>query len=78
MQRRWGGKTGYAIPGGCICGMRKLPRKRYNRETLEVRYRGRNISEVLELTVAEAKDLFMKHPAIVNKLETLDAVDWAI
>ena len=48
--------------------------KRYNRETLEVRYRGRNISEVLELTVAEAKDLFIKHPAIVNKLETLDAV----
>ncbi len=48
--------------------------RRYNRETLEVRYRGRNISEVLELTVSEAKDLFVKHPAIVNKLDTLDAV----
>ena len=48
--------------------------KRYNRETLEVRYRGRNISEVLELTVSEAKDLFCKHPAVINKLETLDAV----
>lgn len=48
--------------------------KRYNRETLEVRYRGRNISEVLELTVTEAKELFVKHPAVVNKLETLDAV----
>lgn len=48
--------------------------KRYNRETLEVRYRGRNISEVLELTVSEAKELFLKHPAVINKLETLDAV----
>ena len=48
--------------------------KRYNRETLEVRYRGRNISEVLELTVTEAKELFLKHPAVINKLETLDAV----
>jgi excinuclease ABC subunit A len=48
--------------------------KRYNRETLEVRYRGRNVSEVLELTVSEAKELFSKHPAIINKLETLDAV----
>ncbi|MDA0906416.1 MAG: excinuclease ABC subunit UvrA, partial [Verrucomicrobia bacterium] len=48
--------------------------KRYNRETLEVRYRGRNISEVLELTVAEAKQIFVKHPSIINKLETLDAV----
>ena len=48
--------------------------KRYNRETLEVRYRGRNISEVLELTVSEAKELFVKHPTVINKLETLDAV----
>ena len=48
--------------------------KRYNRETLEVRYRGRNISEVLELTVSEAKELFTKHPSVINKLETLDAV----
>jgi excinuclease ABC subunit A len=48
--------------------------KRYNRETLEVRYRGRNISEVLDLTVSEAKNLFVKHPTVINKLETLDAV----
>ncbi len=48
--------------------------KRYNRETLEVRYRGKNISEVLDLTVVEAKELFNKHPAVINKLETLDAV----
>ena len=47
---------------------------RYNRETLEVRYRGRNIDEILEMSVSEAKDLFVKHPAILAKLETLDAV----
>jgi excinuclease ABC subunit A len=48
--------------------------KRYNRETLEIRFRGRNISEVLELTVSEAKEVFSKHPAVANKLDTLDAV----
>ena len=47
---------------------------RYNRETLEVRFRGRNIAEVLDMSVSEAKDLFAKHPAILAKLETLDAV----
>ena len=47
---------------------------RYNRETLEVRYRGHNIAETLEMSVSEAKELFVKHPAILAKLETLDAV----
>ena len=47
---------------------------RYNRETLEVRFRGRNIAEVLEMSVEEAKDVFAKQPAILGKLETLDAV----
>ena len=47
---------------------------RYNRETLEVRYRGRNIAETLEMSVTEAKEVFAKHPAILGKLETLDAV----
>ena len=47
---------------------------RYNRETLEVRYRGRNIAETLTMSVSEAKELFSKHPAILAKLETLDAV----
>ena len=48
--------------------------RRYNRETLEVRYRGRNIAETLNMSVSEAKELFSKHPAILAKLETLDAV----
>jgi excinuclease ABC subunit A len=47
---------------------------RYNRETLEVRFRGRNIAEVLEMSVEEAKEVFAKQPAILGKLETLDAV----
>lgn len=48
--------------------------RRYNRETLEVRFRGHNIAEVLELSVSEAKELFKKHPSVLAKLETLDAV----
>lgn len=48
--------------------------KRYNRETLEVRYRGKNVAEALDLTVTEAADLFAKHPPIAGKLETLEAV----
>jgi excinuclease ABC subunit A len=48
--------------------------KRYNRETLEVRYRGRNIAEILAMSVSEAKGVFSKHPAVLAKLETLDAV----
>ena len=35
---------------------------------------GDEIFQVLELTVTEAKELFLKHPAVINKLETLDAV----
>src|SRR5213076_2971769 len=45
--------------------------KRYNRETLEVRYRGRNIYEVLEMTTAEAAELFSAVPSIARKLQTL-------
>lgn len=48
--------------------------KRYNRETLEVRYKGLNISEVLDLTVDEASQLFRAHPDIVSKLNTLQEV----
>ncbi len=45
--------------------------KRYNRETLEVRYKGRTIHEVLEMTVAEAHGFFSAVPTIARKLQTL-------
>jgi excinuclease ABC subunit A len=48
--------------------------KRYNRETLEVRYKGRNIAEVLDMTVAEALEVFGPVPAIEGKLRTLHDV----
>ena len=44
---------------------------RYNRETLEVTWQGKNISEVLEMTVEEAIRFFENHPQILKKLETL-------
>ncbi|HHW4673782.1 MAG TPA: excinuclease ABC subunit UvrA, partial [Xylella fastidiosa subsp. pauca] len=45
--------------------------KRYNRETLEIRYKGYNINDVLEMTVEDALKLFEAVPAIARKLETL-------
>jgi excinuclease ABC subunit A len=45
--------------------------KRYNRETLEVRYKGKNIHEVLEMTVEDALAFFEPVPAIARKLQTL-------
>jgi excinuclease ABC subunit A len=45
--------------------------KRYNRETLEIRYKGRSIDEVLEMTVAEAAEFFSAIPSIARKLQTL-------
>jgi excinuclease ABC subunit A len=45
--------------------------KRYNRETLEVHYKGKSISEVLAMTVEEALDLFGPIPVLANKLQTL-------
>ena len=48
--------------------------KRYNRETLEVKYKGKNISEVLEMTVDEALEFFRSLPKLRTKLETLQAV----
>ena len=45
--------------------------KRYNRETLEIRYKGKNIHEVLEMTVEDALAFFDAVPAIARKLQTL-------
>lgn len=45
--------------------------KRYNRETLEVRYKGKNINEVLEMTVEEGREFFDAVPFIARKLQTL-------
>lgn len=48
--------------------------KRYNRETLEIEYRGKNISEILEMSVGDAVDFFENHKIIKRKLDTLNEV----
>lgn len=48
--------------------------KRFNRETLEVRYKGKSISDVLEMTIDEAVDFFAPIPKIFNKVKTLQDV----
>ena len=48
--------------------------KRYNRETLEIKYKGKNIHEVLEMTVDEGVEFFGKIPSIKRKLEVLSEV----
>ncbi|MBU2678061.1 MAG: excinuclease ABC subunit UvrA [Gammaproteobacteria bacterium] len=45
--------------------------KRYNRETLEIRYKGKNIHEVLEMTVEDAAEFFRNVPVVARKLQTL-------
>ncbi len=52
-----------------ICGG-----KRYNRETLEIEYKDKNIADVLDMTVDEALDFFSNHPKIYKKLLTLNEV----
>ncbi len=48
--------------------------QRYNRETLEVRFKGKNIAEVLDMTVEEACTFFENHPKIYRKIKTLQEV----
>lgn len=48
--------------------------RRYNRETLEVKYKGKSIADVLDMTVTEAKQFFDVHPPIARKLEMLEEV----
>jgi excinuclease ABC subunit A len=52
-----------------VCGGR-----RFNRETLEVRYKGKNIDDVLNMSIEEAADFFVSIPHIARKLETLLSV----
>jgi excinuclease ABC subunit A len=52
-----------------VCGGR-----RYNSQTLEVTYKGKNIAEVLDMTVSQAKDFFANHPVLVRRLEVLEQV----
>lgn len=47
---------------------------RYNRETLQVHYKGKNIADVLDMTVSEGLEFFANIPTILSKLETLEAV----
>ncbi|MCR4874441.1 MAG: excinuclease ABC subunit UvrA [Clostridia bacterium] len=48
--------------------------KRYNRETLEVKYKGKSIYDVLDMTITEACEFFKNHPQIYNKIKTLQDV----
>lgn len=48
--------------------------KRYNRETLEVKYKGKSIADVLDMTIEEACEFFKNQPSIFNKLNTLNEV----
>lgn len=48
--------------------------KRFNRETLEIKYRGKSISDVLEMTVSEASEFFKAMPSLYRKIKTLEDV----
>ena len=48
--------------------------KRYNRETLEVKYKGKTIADVLDMTVDEATEFFQNHQRIYHKLKTMQDV----
>ncbi|MCB0396445.1 MAG: excinuclease ABC subunit UvrA [Flavobacteriales bacterium] len=52
----------------------KCQGKRYNKETLEVRYKGKNINDVLEMTVEHALEFFSSIPAITQKIQTIQDV----
>ncbi len=52
----------------------KCQGKRYNRETLEIRYKGKSIYDVLEMTVSEAVDFFVNVPSLFRKIKTLNEV----
>ena len=57
----------YVVCEDCLC-------KRYNRETLEVRFRGKSIAEALDMTISAAIEFFAGIPAILNKIKVLQEV----
>lgn len=80
-----GGRCEHCSGDGIICiSMNFLPDvyvpcevckgKRFNRETLEVKYKGKNIAEVLDMTVDETCDFFEAIPSVYNKIKTLQDV----
>ena len=80
-----GGRCEHCSGDGIICiSMNFLPDvyvpcevckgKRFNRETLEIKYKGKNIAEVLDMTVDEACDFFEAIPSVYNKIKTLQDV----
>jgi len=48
--------------------------KRYNRETLEVVYKGKSINDILEMTIEQSTEFFSNHPSILNKVQTMNSV----
>ena len=58
----------------CTCPCEQCHGKRYNRETLEVRFKGRSIADVLDMSVEEALGFFEHIPKVRRRLETLNAV----
>lgn len=63
-----------AFSAGCICACEVCKGRRYNRETLEVHYKGKSIYDVLEMTVDEGVEFFEAIPKIARKLKTLQEV----
>lgn len=61
----------------CTCLVRSA-RARYNRETLEVKYKGKSIADVLDMTVDDAVEFFSAIPKIYKKMVTLQEVGLAI
>lgn len=68
---RWCNQGGNAFFAGYLCLLRSLKDERYNRETLQVKYKGKNIHQVLEMTIEEAREFFDAGPALARKLKTL-------
>ena len=60
-----------ALPPGCLCSMRGVQGKRYNRDTLEIMFKGKNIAEVLAMPIEEALEFFSNQPPIARHMQTL-------